>query len=183
MRYLTAATASALLLVSAVSPAGRAAPGPAALYSVLLAKPIPQSQLPAVFVAEKPRAKPPTAVARAHHVVGDVEIDFNGGRAWVLYGVFRTRGDLIQTLRAEMKKLRSTPGVTVRRSAPGLPSPSWLVTGSTGSVGATLVAFGENNVGILVETTRPHAKAGDTKGALELADAAVRHLQAVERSL
>ena len=114
--------------------------------------------------------------------MGDVEIDLNGGRAWILYGVFRTRPDMIETLRAEMRKLASTPAIAVRSPAPGVAAPSWLVTGATASVGATVVAFGEKNVGIIVETTRRKAKSGDTPGALALARVATRHLRAVERA-
>jgi hypothetical protein len=176
-----AAIGVALVAIAPVLSA-TAALSPKALYKALLTAHLPESELPPGFSSPRTKAKPPGPNTRRYHVVGEVEIDLNSGRARIVYVIFPTRADAVGKYTAGLRGLRTTQGVTkVHSPAPGFRQPSVIITGSANGVGVTQVSFLAKSVEINAQTLRPNAESGDVKKTLTLAHFALQHLKTVER--
>ncbi len=170
---------SALVLAGA---AAAASPSPQKLYRALLSARVSASELPAGFSSPRTVNNTPGPNPRRHHVVGEVEIDLNGGQSAIVYVVFPTKTDALAAYSDGVRELKTTKGiVSVRSPAPGLQKPSVSVDASAQGLGITQVTLVSENVEIATETARHGGNHGDRAGAVALAKAALRHLAAVER--
>jgi len=166
-------------LVSSVALAVAAVASPKALVQALLAARVAP---PAGFSSPMTTKAVPGADPRRHHVVGEVEIDFNGGSARVVFAVFPTRADALGNHADGLRILPTEKGVhSYRTAVPGLPRPSVIVEASAGDVGVTQISFVADNVEVAAQTAVLHAKQGNPPATLELATFALRQLRAVER--
>jgi hypothetical protein len=172
-----------LFALSALMLAGAAAnPSPQKVYQALLTTRISASELPAGFSSPRTVKNTPGPTPKRHHVVGEVEIDLNGGQSAIVYVVFPTKADALTAYDDGVRELKTTKGVVaVRSPAPGLPKPSVSVDASASGLGITQVTLVSGNVEIATETARHGGKHGDRAGTVTLAKAALRHLAAVER--
>ena len=165
MKRLLVTTAVAVLTGS---------PSPKALYQALLESPVSGAR--------------PVVVQRGfnskrHHVVGEVEIDFGGGRTRILYGVFPTRADAVADLADGVAGLKNVHGVSkVEKSVPGFPKPSLLVDATQNGLGVTQLTFVSGNVVSVAQLLKPKAKNGGEKVATSVAQLALRHLRSVEKN-
>ncbi len=169
----------ALVLAGAAAAAN---PSSQKVYQALLTTRISTSELPAGFTSPRTVKNTPGPTPRRHHVVGEVEIDLNGGQSAIVYVVFPTKADALAAYDDGVRELKTTKGVVSFRSpAPGLPKPSVTVDASASGLGITQVTLVSGNVEIATETARHGGKHGDRAGTVVLAKAALRHLVAVER--
>jgi hypothetical protein len=177
--------ASSLAAVVALALAGTAVagnPSPQKLYQALLSTRMAVSELPAGFASPRSVKNSPGPNPRRHHVVGEVEIDLNGGQSAIVYVVFPTRADALGAYNDGIRELKTTKGVvSVRSPAPGLSKPSLTVDASVSGLGITQVTLVSGNVEIAAETAVHGGNHGDRVGTVRLAKAALRHLAAVER--
>jgi hypothetical protein len=128
----------ALVGVAAALSATERVPSPQALYRALLTDRLSQSELPAGFSSPRTKAKRPEPGGnpQRHHVVGEVEIDLNGGRARIVYAIFPTRADALANHAAGVQGLKSIKGITkVQSPVPGFPKPSLILDASLKSPG------------------------------------------------
>jgi hypothetical protein len=164
----------AVLAAIAAPTASAAAPSPKALYNALLA---------ARLSGTEPTPTQPGAVSRRHHVVGEMLINFSGGRTRIAYVVFPTYKDALGNyadgLRA-LKKIRSVRKVA--KTLAGLPKPSVLVDATQNGIGVTQVTFVSGNVELVSQSIKLHAQNGGEKLAKRLAALALRHLRSVEKN-
>jgi hypothetical protein len=170
---------SALVLVGT---AAAASPSPQKVYQGLLTTRIPASELPAGFSSPRTVKNAPGPTPKRHHVVGEVEIDLNGGQSAIVFVVFPTKADALAAYSDGVRELKKTKGVvSVTSPAPGVPKPSVRVDAAANGLGITQVTLVAGNVEIATETALHGGKHGDRVGSLALAKAALRHLAAVER--
>ena len=173
------AALAALALAGTASGAG---PSPQKLYRALLSARISASELPAGFSSPRTMNNAPGPNPKRHHVVGEVEIDLNGGQSAIVYVVFPTKADALAAYADGLRELKTTKGVTaVRSPVPGVPSPSVAVDASAQGLGITQVTLVSGNVEIATETARHGGKHGDRAGTVALAKAALRHLASIAR--
>jgi hypothetical protein len=176
---------SSLVAIAALALAGTAAAAsqsPQKVYQALLTTGISASELPAGFTSPRIVKNAPGPNPKRHHVVGEVEIDLNGGQSAIVYVVFPTRADALAAYTDGFRELKTTKGiVAVRSPAPGLPKPSVSVDASASGLGITQVTLVSGNVEIATETARHGGNHGDRAGTVALAKAALRHLAAIER--
>jgi hypothetical protein len=157
-----------------VLPATARTPSPQALYKALLRSRIPRSQLPKGFHGPQISRADPDATDRRHHVVGEVEIDFDRDKGSILYLVFPTRADA----RGDLNDgLAAVKGVRSKRRVLSLPQPALLLSGAQGGVGFAEVVFVKGNVLVATIITRPRSPGGGRADALALAKLALRHLK------
>jgi hypothetical protein len=180
MRAVSSLVATAALVLAGTAVA--ATPSPQKVYRALLSTRIAASELPAGFTSPRIMNNTPGPNPKRHHVVGEVEIDLNGGQSAIVYVVFPTKADALAAYNDGVRDLKTTQGVVSFRSpAPGLPKPSVTVDASASGLGLTQVTLASGNVEIATETARHGGKHGDRAGSLALAKAALRHLAVVER--
>jgi hypothetical protein len=171
--------AVAALALGAAAVAAAAGPSPQKLYRALLTA---RFSAPAGFSVTRTVEKTPGPNPRRHHVAGEVEIDLNGGQGAIVYVVFPTGADALAAYGDGLRGLKTIKGVvSVRSSVPGLPRPSLLVDASANGLGVTQVTFVSGTVEIATETAVRGGTHGDEAGTVRLAQAALRHLAAVER--
>ncbi len=177
--------ASSLVALAALVLAGTAAaasPSPQKVYRALLASRISPSELPRGFARPRTVKNVPGPNPRRHHVVGEVEIDLNGGQSAIVYVVFPTQADATAAYDDGLRELKTTKGVvSIRSPAPGLAKPSVAVDASAGGIGITQITLVSGNVEIAAETARHGGNHGDRAGTVALAKAALRHLALVAR--
>jgi hypothetical protein len=176
---------SSFVALSALALAGTAAaasPSPEKVYRALLTARVLAPELPVGFKSPRIAKNAPGPIPKRHHVVGEVEIDLNGGQSAIVYVVFPTKADALAAYNDGVRELKTTQGVVaVRSPVPGLPKPSVSVDASAQGLGITQVTLVSGNIEIATETARHGGKHGDRAGALALAKAALRHLASVER--
>jgi hypothetical protein len=169
-RILVTGVALALATAAAAS----ATPSPKALYNALLA-----TRLSGV---EPTPAKPGTQALR-HHVVGEMLINFSGGRTRIAYVVFPKHADALGNYADGLAALKKIGSVRkVRKTVAGLPKPSVLVDASQNGIGVTQVTFVSDNVELVSQSIKLNATTGDEKLARSLAQLALRHLKTVEKT-
>ena len=177
--------ASSLAAIAALVLAGTAAavnPSPQKVYRALLASRISASELPRGFARPRTAKNSPGPTPRRHHVVGEVEIDLNGGQSAIVYVVFPTRADALGAYNDGLRELKKTSGVvSVRSPVPGLAKPSVAVDASASGLGITQITLVSGNVEIAAETAMHGGEHGDRAGTVALAKAAIRHLALVGR--
>jgi hypothetical protein len=176
--------AALLVALALAGTAAAANPSPQRLYQALLSARISASELPAGFARPRTVKNSPGPNPRRHHVVGEVEIDLNGGQSAIVYVVFPTRADALAAYSDGVHDLKTTKGVVaVRSPVPGLAKPSVLADASASGIGITQVTLVSGSVEIATETAAHGGKHGDEAGTVRLAKAALRHLVTVGRRI
>jgi len=178
---------SLLVAVTAVVLVGGAYASPRGLYSALLSAPYRNSELPHGFRSAKIGAATPSADAKRHHAVGEVEVAVQGPdpNDGIFYGVFPTQADAKAVV-------YSRPNQNFHRlgPVPGYRQPSaWFtgsVTGKTSSgqrvthgVTAMAVVQGSVLVGVITDSATV-TLGGDVPAARSLLASALRHLARVQ---
>lgn len=175
-------------LAVASSAAATLASSPQALYTALLTKPFPDSQLPSGFSSARVTMQTPSSGARRYHPVGEVAIAVDGPdpNDGLSYSIFTSRtnalGDLSHPTFGSGEKLRIVPG-----GVPGfskLAGHMWMgsvtgknALGKTITDGVTLVAVVQGSVLVDAFTdSADNATSGNVPAALQLLHAALRHL-------
>ena len=171
MKIFVAALAVALATAAA---AAFAAPSPKALYNALLA---------ARVSGVTPTPTRPGTISKRHHVVGEMLINFNGGRSRIAYVVFPTHADALGNYEDGVHALKFIHAVRkIRKPVPGLPKPSILVDASQSGIDVTQITFVFDNVELVSQSVRLGKKSGNEKLANSLAELALSHLKSVEKS-
>jgi hypothetical protein len=151
-----------------------AAPSPKALYNALLATPLSGTT---------PTPSRPGSTSRRHHVVGEILVNFSGGRTRIAYVVFPNHADALGNYRDGVSVLKRIGAVRkIKKPVPGLPRPSILVDAFQSRIGVTQITFLSGNVEIAAQSVRTNAKSGNEKLAKSLAQLALRHLRTVEKT-
>ena len=173
-----------LVLVCAglLAPATQAALPPAVLLQSLLHTAVAGSSLPVGYRAPRIGPVTPSARAKLHHVVGEVDIvasKTGSAGARVTYIVFPTHADALADW---TDGLRHSPKTSLLPPS-SVPQPAAMFNvPATAKVtyGATVLAHLTGNLIVEVETTSTsNATHGDEKGAVALARFALAHLQAL----
>ena len=159
---------------------------PRVLLNRLLTTAIKSRELPSGYYSAKVGVTTPSAQAKKHHVVGDVEIDFDSGDASVIYVVLPTRKDALGDWYDSdiFKKAKSR-----LPAPPNLPKPSGIFNTSVSGKnafgkkvtnGVTIVGFVSQNVIVSAVTiSTDNTESGDVPSAITLARFALRHLSAL----
>ena len=165
-----------------------AATTPAQLEHTLLTTQIPASELPAGFGSAVIGPAVPSANAKSHHVVGEVQVEVNGGAAGLFFAVFPNHADALADFEHPAPVANK---ITARLVPPSwLPKPNEVETGTitgknaagrTVSNGITAASFvdGEVAVGAVTTSTAGSTK-GDSAGTLALARFAIEYLKKLE---
>jgi hypothetical protein len=135
--------------------------------------------VPAGFHYTRIGALVPSPNPRRHHVVGEVEVDFNAGHSRIVYAVYPRRADALGNFADGLKGLAAQPGIRVAQPAPGLPRPSVVIRASANGVVVSQVSFVADAVGVSIQTLGGPPAARSTAATLSLARFALRHLRAV----
>ncbi|HUK97429.1 MAG TPA: hypothetical protein VLV46_07205 [Gaiellaceae bacterium] len=187
-RAIVAALAAALVY-AALAEAVTGGKSPRALYRALLATSIPASQLPSGYHSATVRVSSLSQNAKAHRVVGEVEVDIDSD-AVIVYEVFPTRADAIadwNAARAALKKKsKSEVAAPPRFPWPAIIANSTItgknLLGQTVTNGVTALNFTSRNVIVQAGTiSTTNVDRGDVPGAIRLADFALKHLDAMRR--
>jgi len=170
-RIVVVALAVALACTAAASAAG---PSPRALYNALLASHV--NGTPATVTQTG-------STSRRHHVIGEMLVNFSGGRTRLAYVVFPKHADALGNYADGLLALKKIKSVRkIEKTVPGLPKPSVLVDASQNGLGVTQVTFVSDNVELVSQSIKVNAIGGDEKQAKRLALLALRHLQSVEKT-
>jgi hypothetical protein len=187
-RAILAAVVAALCF-AALAEAVTADRSPHALYRALLTTPIPPSQLPSGYHSARVGVSSLSNNAKAHHVVGEVEVDIDSD-AVIVYEVFRTRADAIADWNAARpalkKKSKSQVAAPPRFPWPAIIANSTItgknLLGQTVKNGVTALNFTSRNVIVQAGTiSTTNVDSGDIPGAVRLGDFALKHLDALRR--
>lgn len=171
----------ALIAGLAGGPAGARATkiSPQALYNALLTTPV--AKLPHGYESPIVGKHAMSARAKAHHAIGAVEIEADGGNVAVFYIVFRTTADA----KADFSHA-SLAGTATAKAPSSIPRPSVVVnTSATGTSGGKNVTFGLTDIAcvygnVIIEaatSSTTSAKHGDVAGAVALELFAIKHLK------
>jgi hypothetical protein len=155
-------------------------PPPAVLYGDLLLSVFPNDLVPRGYVVTVVQKYPISPPSRRHHAVGAVVVNFNHGRAGIIYVIFPTKADV----RARWRDGLAEQGreITVDRQAVrGREIDGWTSLDGR-RVGVTDVVFPDGLVLVSTVTTSVvHRAFGDRDGALRLARAGLSQLRRLER--
>lgn len=166
--------AATLAVALATAVAASAAPSPKALYNALLVQAVKGAT---------PTPTRPGSQAKRHHVVGELLINFSGGRSRIAYVVFPTHADALGNYEDGIRALKFIHSVRkIKTLIPGLPKPSVLVNASQSGIGVTQITFVSGNVELVSQTVRLNAQGGNEKLAKTLAVLALTHLRKVEKT-
>jgi hypothetical protein len=180
---VTARRACALLVLAGAAfavPAAHSALPPAALLQSLLNTPVTASSLPAGYGSPSVITGTPSARAKSHHVLGEVDVlatKAGTAGARVLYIVFPTHADALADWNDGLRhspKTRLLPPTSVPQPAVMFNLPAT----ATMKYGATIVGHLTGNLIIEVETSSTASIIhGDVSGASALAKFGLAHLQ------
>jgi len=164
---------------------------PQSLYSALLTKPFPDSQLPSGFSSARVTMLTPSSGARRYHPVGEVAVAVDGPDPddGFSYGIFTKHSDALSELNhptfSSSEKLRIVPGGVP--GFPKLPGHMWTgsvtgknVLGKTITNGLTIVAVVQGNVIVDAFTgSADNMESGNVPAAIALLRSALKHLAKV----